>query len=299
MAFTREIVVREEEKGTRIDKLLSRLLSGISRAKWQDLIKEGLVEIDGGRKKPSYQVKAGEGIRIKIPEDFDSTDLEPQDLPLEVIYEDDYLLGIDKPSPMVVHPGPGHEDDTLANALVYHYPDLPPVPDPARPGIVHRLDKDTSGVLAIARTESVYDNLKEQFKERKVEKAYLALVEGGFEEGGGMIDAPIGRSSKDKTKMTVKLGGKESQTEFRVLEAFEDSSLLEVKPRTGRTHQIRVHMDYIGHRIVGDSYYGGRDCERLMLHSKSLTFEHPETGEEVTLEASIPDPFKELTGEGS
>jgi len=220
--------------------------------------------------------------------------LVPQDVPLNVVYEDSVLIGVNKPSPMVVHPGPGHEKGTLANALAFHYPDLPDIPDPARPGIVHRLDKDTSGVLAVARTKSAYESLKQQFKERQVEKVYLALVSGKFEEDSGLIDAPIGRSARDKTKMTVKLGGKDSRTRFRVLKEFEDRSLLEVRPLTGRTHQIRVHMDYIDHRIVGDSYYGGEPHERLMLHSRNLSVHHPETGEALTLTAPVPEEFEEF-----
>ncbi len=295
MSISREFVVRKEEKGERIDKLLAELLADLSRSKWQELIRGGHVRVAGATKKPSYQVKPGDGIEIEIPESADSDELVAQDLPLDVVYEDETLLGVNKPSPMVVHPGPGHEKGTLANALINRYPELPELPKTNRPGIVHRLDKDTSGVLAVARSETAFRKLKAQFKEREVGKVYLALVAGNFKEEAGMIDAPVGRSSKDKTKMTVKLGGKEAQTRFRVLKEYEDSSLLEVRPQTGRTHQIRVHMVYIDHRIIGDSYYGGREGERLMLHSRSLTVRHPENGENLTLTAPLPEEFAKLT----
>jgi len=291
MDISKEFVVQEDEKETRIDKLLADLLPGLSRSKWQGLIDDGQVTVAGSERKPSYQVKPGELVKIDIPEDYGSRELVPQDIPLNVVYEDSALIGVNKPSPMVVHPGPGHDKGTLANALAFHYPDLPDIPAPERPGIVHRLDKDTSGVLVVARTKSAYDSLKRQFKERQVEKVYLALVSGKFEEDSGLIDAPIGRSASDKTKMTVKLGGKDSRTRFRVLKEFEARSLLEVRPLTGRTHQIRVHMDYIDHRIVGDSYYDGESHDRLMLHARNLSVHHPETGEAITLSAPIPEEF--------
>lgn len=294
MDISKEFVVQKDEKETRIDKLLANLLPGLSRTKWQGLIEDGQVTVAGAERKSSYQVKPGEKVEIKIPEDYGSQELVPQEIPLDVVYEDRAIIGVNKPSPMVVHPGPGHEKGTLANALAFHYPNLPEIPDSTRPGIVHRLDKDTSGVLAVARTVSAYKSLKSQFKEREVEKVYLALVSGKFEEESGMIDAPIGRSAKDKTRMTVKLGGKDSRTKFRVLEEFGDHSLLEVRPLTGRTHQIRVHMDYIDHRVVGDSYYGGKPHDRLMLHSRSLSVKHPETGEAITLSAPIPEEFEEF-----
>lgn len=297
MSISREFVVRAEEKGERIDKLLSHLFSGLSRSKWQALIQEGQVRIDGEAKKPSYQTKPGDRVEINIPESFDSQELIPQDLPLDVVYEDQSLIGVNKPTSMVVHPGPGHEDETLANALIFHYPDLPDLPDPSRPGIVHRLDKDTSGVLVVVRTETAFRSIKKQFKKREAKKVYIALVAGRFEEERGMIDAPIGRSSKDKTKMTVKLGGKESRTKFHVLEEYEDSSLLEIRPTTGRTHQIRVHMDYINHRIIGDTYYGGREFKRLMLHARSLSVRHPESGDNLALTAPLPVEFEELIPE--
>ncbi|MFW6111568.1 MAG: RluA family pseudouridine synthase [Candidatus Bipolaricaulota bacterium] len=292
MNIKREYVVREEERNTRIDKLLATLLPSRSRSRWQKLINQGHVTIEDSRIKPSYKVTPGERIDIEVPESFNSRELVPQQLPLEIVYEDSSIIGINKPDSLVVHPGPGHQKGTLANGLIYRYPDLPGLPDPTRPGIVHRLDKNTSGILVIARTNEAFRDLKGQFKDREVEKEYLALVSGRLKENRGLIDAPVGRSSKDKTKMTVKLGGKEAQTRFRVINRLSDFTLLKVMPLTGRTHQIRVHMDYIGHRILGDRYYGGPPHNRLMLHSKRLKVKHPETGKIISLEAPTPQEFE-------
>lgn len=286
-------VVGKMEEDIRIDKLISIWFPDVSRSKWQDLIKSGNITVDGSKTKSSYRVSAGEKIEIDIPEGFNSKRLVPQDIPLDVVYEDSYLIGINKPSSLVVHPGPGHEKGTLANGLIYRYEKLPDLPDPERPGIVHRLDKGTSGIIAVARTDEIYLELKDQFKNREVEKEYLAIVNGHFDEKEGLIDAPVGRSARDKTKMKVKMGGKESRTQFSVIEEFENSTLLRIKPVTGRTHQIRVHMDYINHRILGDSYYGGPPAERLMLHARRLTIRHPVEGTELTLEAPVPDEFAE------
>jgi len=288
-----DFVVGKMEEDIRIDKLISIWFPDVSRSKWQDLIKSGNITVDGSKTKSSYRVSAGEKIEIDIPEGFNSKRLVPQDIPLDVVYEDSYLIGINKPSSLVVHPGPGHEKGTLANGLIYRYEKLPDLPDPERPGIVHRLDKGTSGIIVVARTDEIYLELKDQFKNREVKKEYLAIVDGHFDEKEGLIDAPVGRSAKDKTKMKVKMGGKESRTQFSVIEEFENYTLLRIKPVTGRTHQIRVHMDYINHRILGDSYYGGPPAERLMLHARRLTIRHPIEGTELTLEAPVPDEFAE------
>ncbi|MFW6005859.1 MAG: RluA family pseudouridine synthase [Candidatus Bipolaricaulota bacterium] len=284
--------VGKTEEDIRIDKLVSIRLPELSRSKWQELINDGHIRVDGSQVKSSYRVSAGERVEISVPEDFDSESLVPQDISLEVVYEDPSLIGVNKPNSMVVHPGPGHAKGTLANGLIYLYEDLPNLPDPTRPGIVHRLDKETSGIIAVTRTAKSFFDLKDQFKNREVDKEYIALVKGRFDERSGLIDAPVGRSNKDKTKMTVKLGGKEARTEFRVIDERENSTLLELKPVTGRTHQIRVHMNYIGHKIIGDSYYGGPPAERLMLHARRLTLRHPEKGTDLTLEAPEPEEFR-------
>lgn len=185
--------VGKGEEDIRIDKLISIRLPGLSRNKWQELISSGHVTVDGSRVKPSYRVTAGETIEIDVPENFDSEELIPQNIPLEVIYEDDSLIGINKPNSLVVHPGPGHEKGTLANGLVYRYENLPKFPSSTRPGIVHRLDKGTSGAIVVGRTPEAYLNLKDQFKNREVDKEYLALVDGHFDEKSGLINAPVGR----------------------------------------------------------------------------------------------------------
>ncbi len=290
----RKHAVEEYEEGTRLDKLLAQLEDSISRSQWQRQITGGGVKVDGEEAKVSYRVSEGEQIEIDPPEDFRPHDLRPQDLPIDVVYEDEHVIGVDKKSSTVVHPGPGNWEGTLANALIFHYEDLPRPDDGLRPGIVHRLDKGTSGILVVARTGLAYEHISNQFKERSVDKEYLALVEGTFAEEGGLIDAPIGRDPKSPTIMTVKFGGKESQTEFFVISESDDSTLLRVKPHTGRTHQIRVHMDYIGHKIAGDERYGGRPYSRFMLHSRRITFAHPKTGEKLTLESPIPPEFAEL-----
>ncbi|MFP3952689.1 MAG: RluA family pseudouridine synthase [Candidatus Acetothermia bacterium] len=288
-------LVDEQEEGTRLDKLLARLDDSQSRSRWQKQIAGGGVRVNGAEVKSSYQVEEGEQIEVDPPEDFHPHGLKPQDLPLDVVYEDAHVIGIDKKISTVVHPGSGNWDGTLANALVFHYDNLPRPDDNLRPGIVHRLDKDTSGVLVIARTELAYDHISTQFKMRTVEKEYLALVGGNFTENHGLIDAPIGRDPKAPTNMTVKYGGKDSQTEFSVVSELDDSTLLRVRPHTGRTHQIRVHMDYIGHSIIGDKRYGGRPYSRFMLHSRKISLTHPVTGEKLTLESPAPDEFTELT----
>lgn len=285
--------IGKTEANIRIDKLVSIRYPEITRTKWQKLIKEGHVKVDGSQVKPSYRVSEGERIEIRVPEDFESKPLVPQDIPLEVVYEDQSLIGINKPTSLVVHPGPGHEKGTLANGLIYRYEDLPKLPDPTRPGMVHRLDKETSGIIVVARTAEAFYDLKDQFKNREVDKEYIALVDGHFDEQSGLIDAPVGRSSKDKTRMNVKLGGKEARTKFWVKEERENSTLLKVKPITGRTHQIRVHMNYINHKIIGDSYYGGPPGERLMLHAHRLTVRHPKKGTNLTLKAPVPEEFEE------
>ncbi len=286
--------VREREEETRLDKLLSGKFPHRSRSSWQRLIQGGHVTVQNARVKPSYRVTQGEKIEIEIPGDFGTRELIPQEIPLEIVHEDPFILGVNKPNSLVVHPGPGHDDGTLANGLIARYEDLPDLPDPSRPGIVHRLDKETSGVLVVARTQGAFYELKEQFKSREVEKEYLALVNGGFNEERGMIDAPVGRRREDKTKMGVRLGGKEAQTEFSVITQLENATLLRVKPLTGRTHQIRVHMSYIDHKILGDTRYGGPPYSRLMLHAERLKLTHPEDGEKTVLEAPQPSEFREL-----
>lgn len=291
-------MVKRENKGMRVDKLLAVLDETVSRSKWKTAINTGQVTVNDEQVKPSYTVNPGDEIEVRKPQSLQPPRLEPEKGPLDVVYEDDQVLGINKANSTVVHPGPGNWHGTLANALAYYYDDLPSPEDELRPGIVHRLDKETSGILIVARTEMAYYDLASQFRKRRVDKDYLAVVEGGFSERRGMIDAPIGRDPKNPTRMTVKFGGKESRTEFLVVEEFEDSTLLRVKPRTGRTHQIRVHLKYIGHEIIGDMRYGGRESSRLMLHAREITFTHPKKKTELTLKSPIPTEFPEVSGGG-
>lgn len=286
--------VTEAEKNERVDKLLSSIDDSLSRNSWQKQITQGNVRVDNSQVKPSYRVSPGEEIKIDLADDLHKHKLKPQNLPLDVVYEDSQIIGINKKSSRVVHPGPGNWDGTLANALIYHYENLPCPTNHLRPGIVHRLDKETSGIVVVARTQKAFVSILDQFKNREINKEYLALVEGQFTEKEGLIKAPIGRNNKIPTKMAVKLGGKASETEFSVLKEFHNSTLLQISPRTGRTHQIRVHMDYIGHRILGDSSYGGPPCQRMMLHALNITLTRPNGDQKVTLTAPTPDTFNQV-----
>jgi 23S rRNA pseudouridine1911/1915/1917 synthase len=251
------------------------------------------VRLFGKPLKPSFILEGG----LKIEVEMEILDLDltpkPQPIPLDIIYEDDCLIVVNKPSGLVVHPAPGHPSETLVNGLLNHCPLSGGAP--TRPGIVHRLDKETSGVLVVAKSDRAYGNLVEQFKRGEVAKEYLALVHGLIEEDEGLIDAPIGRDPKNRKRMRVG-EGKEAVTEFRVLERFKDKTLLLVVPKTGRTHQIRVHLRYIGHPILGDQTYGLRKDRnkkrgRFMLHAYKISLWHPRTGKRITFKAPIPKGF--------
>lgn len=280
-----------EEEGKRIDKSIADWIDFLSRTKAQEIIKEGRGTVNGKKVKPSYRLQEGDVVYVDYTLEKKEGLVRPQPISLEIVYEDHSIVSVDKPSSMVVHPGAGHPDGTLVNALLHHCGPLPEVDDPRRPGIVHRLDKETSGVMVVAKTRQAYDCLVEQFKKRCVEKEYIAVVQGTFEEDEGVIEAPVGRDQSNKTNMTVTLGGKPAKTEFWVEKRGEDATLLRVRPRTGRTHQIRVHFQYIGHPVLGDVRYGDAEGDRLMLHSRSLGITHPDTGEEKVFEAPIPQEF--------
>ena len=281
-----------EQSGRRLDLVLSDWFSFLSRTKLQDIIKQGEVKINGKSKKPSYTVKTGDHILMDKPEPDKNDKLLPQDIPLDVIYEDSHLIAIDKPYGLVVHPGPGHPDGTLVNALLGRSINLPNTDDPRRPGIVHRLDKETTGVIVIAKRDSAYKSLTDQFKHRKVQKQYIALATGSFEEDTGTIDAPVGRSERHKTSMKVTMSGKKAVTNFKVIESTQNDSLVYIYPVTGRTHQIRVHFKYIGHPLVNDDRYGEGGNGKLMLHAYKLTVLHPKNGEKITFETDIPTRFE-------
>jgi 23S rRNA pseudouridine1911/1915/1917 synthase len=292
-----------EARGERLDRVLASLLPGQSRASLQRLMRDGRVRILGRPARPSYTVRGGERIEIELPPPRPSH-LEPQAYPLAILHEDADLLVLDKPAGLPVHPGAGARRVTLVNALLHHCKDLSVIGGVERPGIVHRLDRDTSGVLVVAKNDAAHRSLAAQFKARTVKKLYEALVWGVPRQTGGAIDRPIGRHPFARVRMTVREDGRPARTVFRVNTSFGEVSLLDLEPATGRTHQIRVHLSFIGHPIVGDSLYGGRrppqDAPRvvaealagyagLALHARRLGFAHPRTGEWREFTAARPE----------
>ncbi len=287
--------------GIRLDSFLSVLGDGeVSRSQGARLIKEGAVFVNGRPcLKSAEKLREGDLVEAKLPEVREST-LAAQDLPLEILYQDEDLAVIVKPCGMVVHPAAGNPDGTLVNALLYHLDHLSGIGGEMRPGIVHRLDKDTSGIMLVAKSDLAHRRLAEQLAGRTMEKHYHALVYGKMKEPSGRIDLPIGRSRTDRKKMAVDPSGRQAITEWTVLEERAASTLLDVHILTGRTHQIRVHMSHIGHPVLGDVLYGkaqAKRADRLMLHACSLAFDHPATGERMVFTA--PCPFDRADGEGA
>ena len=288
--------IQPDEAGQRLDRYLVARLKEISRTGVQQLISDGSGLVNGLTSKPGYALRNGDEVRVlKIMPENQSGSLKPQRLPLDVVYEDTDLLVVNKAAGMVVHPAPGHHDDTLVNALLAYYPDLREAGADLRPGIVHRLDKDTSGLMLIAKNARTQAALVEQMKRHQIVKRYLALVEGIVALDNGSIDAPIGRDVRHRQQMAITtVGSREARTHFRVLERFSRHSLLLLQLETGRTHQIRVHLKAIGHPIVGDPVYGtgstirGVTLKRQFLHSYQLRFTHPATGAVMELEAPLP-----------
>jgi 23S rRNA pseudouridine1911/1915/1917 synthase len=280
-----------DEGGQRLDRYLADRLDSLSRSRVQALIREGQVRVDGQVQKPSYRLTGGEVLEVHIPPPREVS-LEPEAIPLDIVYEDGDILVVDKPAGMVVHPAVGHQEGTLVNALLGYLPELASIGGELRPGIVHRLDKDTSGLVVVARNDSSHRDLQRQFQERQVEKVYLALVEGAPEEPRGAIIAPIGRDPAHRKRMAVVQGGREAETHYTVQRCFPHHSLLEVRPRTGRTHQVRVHLAYIGHPVAGDRVYGRRKpslpLERQFLHARRLAFRLPEDGQRKEFSAPLP-----------
>ncbi len=282
----------EEGNNSRLDSYLAERIN-LSRSKVQKLIKENLVTVNGKCVNGSYQVKLDDEIEIDDDLNYD-IDVEPEDIPLDIVYEDEDLLVINKSSGMVVHPAPGHYTGTLVNALLYKFNITGG--EKTRPGIVHRLDKDTSGLMLVAKNEWTHDHLSQMIAKKEVERHYLAIVSGLIKHDTGTIDAPIGRDIKDRQKMAVTdQNAKEAVTHFKVLERFNNNTLIECILETGRTHQIRVHMAYIGYPIVNDPIYGrGKTTDfGQMLHSKSIKFIHPRTGKELYFEVAPPKEFEE------
>lgn len=281
-----------EEGGRRLDKVVRDRVPDLSRTQGQRLIDEGQVTVNGQARKPAYRVEPGERVTVILPPEEPTLVLRPQPIPLDVIFEDAHLLVVNKPAGMVVHPAPGHPDGTLVNALLAHYPPIADVGPQDRAGIVHRLDKETSGALVVAKSEPVLEALQHQFRNREVEKTYLALVNGQVQPPMGIIEVPIARDPTDRQKMAPVPEGKYARTRYQVVRRFRKHTLLEVHPYTGRTHQIRVHLSWLGHPVVGDADYGSRRqrllTDRHFLHASRLCFTHPVTGEEMTFRAPLP-----------
>lgn len=293
-----EFTVEEEDR--RLDKVIRDRVPDLSRTQGQRLIEEGQVTVDGQVRKPAYHVEPGERVTVILPPGEPALVLRPQSIPLDIIFEDAHLLVVNKPAGMVVHPAPGHPDGTLVNALLAHYPPIADVGPPDRPGIVHRLDKETSGALVVAKTRSVLAALQRQFRNREVDKTYLALVNGRVQPLEGIVEVPIGRDPTDRQRMAPVADGKYARTRYRVVRQFRKHTLLEAHPYTGRTHQLRVHLSWLGHPVVGDADYGSRRQgllqERHFLHASNLRFTHPANQEEMTFQAPLPAELDALLG---
>lgn len=278
---------------TRLDVYLAGK-TGTSRSRIKNLVDGGAITVNGKRVKAGYSLREGDRVDADIPETVPMT-AEPEDIPVEIIYEDDSIAVVNKPRGMVVHPAAGNRDGTLVNALLFRLNALSGVNGALRPGIVHRLDKDTSGLLVVAKTDSAHRKLQEQIRRREAKRFYLALLDGDVKENEGVIDCPVGRSRADRKKMTVTPDGKPAETRYRVLERFGKYTLCEFELITGRTHQIRVHARHINRPVAGDGTYGGSGgFGGQMLHSCRLVIRHPETGEVLTFASPPPPYFEEV-----
>jgi len=308
-----QISVPEHKKKERLDTFLAREIADVSRSQIQKYIKEGWVTVDGKSVKSNHRVQPFEKIQISIIQSAPH-EIVPEAIPLDIVYEDDYLLVVNKKAGMVVHPAFGHFTGTLVNALLAHCRNLSDVNTPYRPGIVHRLDKDTSGLLIVAKNDEVHRKLAEQFKEKSVSRCYVAVVWGKLPRRSGTVETFLKRSEKDRRKIRVAFEGKSAVTHFEVVEAFPLASLVHLRLETGRTHQIRVHLAHIGHPVFGDQTYGGRGCQlgglnrasaalavellemmpRQALHAKTLGFIHPKTGKAHLFDTELPLDMKNL-----
>ncbi|HEX8252001.1 MAG TPA: RluA family pseudouridine synthase [Thermoanaerobaculia bacterium] len=310
MSETREATITDAQHGLRLDRALGELFPEHSRSFLARLIDESRVRVDGKpAAKPSQRVESNQRVAIDVPDPAPSS-VESQDLPLTILHEDDDIVVIDKPPGLVVHPAAGHPDQTLVNALLFHVTDLSGIGGELRPGIVHRLDKDTSGVMLIAKHDEAHRKLTANWNTDLVRKEYVAIVYGTPSNDRGTVDAPIGRDPRDRKKMAVVTDGRRAVTDYEIAERLRYVSVVRCRLRTGRTHQIRVHMKHLGHPIVGDPAYSGpqwrgipdkklqRAIEafpRQALHAAKLTFAHPRNGELVTIEAPLPEDLRELT----
>ena len=288
--------IEGQHAGERIDKAVSSLQTEWSRTQIGNWVSEGVLTVNGEIVKPKYKVRTGDVIEITVPE-VEELEIVAEDLNLEIIYEDADVLVVNKPRGMVVHPAPGHATGTLVNGLMHHCTDLSGINGVMRPGIVHRIDKDTTGLLMVAKNDVAHESLVNQLVAKTVTRKYTALVHGHIAHDKGTIDAPIGRDTKDRQKQAVVDSGKHAVTHFQVIERFGDYTLVECRLETGRTHQIRVHMNYIGFPLAGDPKYGPRktiDFGGQVLHAGVLGFTHPVTGEYLEFSTPLPEDFQQL-----
>ena len=294
----KEYIVSQEEKGKRLDTYIPSVDTDITRTSAQRLIEDGNILVNGKNAKVSYKIQENDKISVEIPEPK-QIELKAQNIPIEIVYEDSDIIVVNKPKGMVVHPANGNPDGTLVNAIMAICKDsLSGIGGEIRPGIVHRLDKDTSGLLIVAKNDNSHVKMSEQIKNHEVKKTYIALVRGVFKENEATIDMPIGRSISDRKKMAVNKNGKNAITHIKVLKRFDKYTLLQVNIETGRTHQIRVHLSHIGYPIVGDyTYSNGKnefDVVGQCLHAQKLEFKHPITQKDMCLEAELPQYFKDI-----
>lgn len=290
-------IVDSNYDNTRIDKFLSEIIEGKSRSYIQGLIEDNKVMVNNKIIKSNYKLKTGDCVDVTIPEPVE-LEVEGEDIPLDILYEDSDVLVLNKPQGMVVHPAAGNQSGTLVNALLNHCNDLSGINGVIRPGIVHRIDKDTSGVLVIAKHDAAHNKLADQLKDHTMTRLYVALVEGVIKQENGTVDAPLDRHPIERKKIAVVKDGRRAVTHYRVLERFNNSTLVECRLETGRTHQIRVHMAHIGHPLVGDPVYGYKkqrfNLPGQLLHAKVLGFIHPTSGEYVEFETPIPEYFSKV-----
>jgi 23S rRNA pseudouridine1911/1915/1917 synthase len=294
--------IESDNAGSRLDAYLASQIDGWSRARLQRLIENEDVLVNGKSSKPSYKLREHDEVEVELIAPAGDAFV-PEDIPIEIVYEDDTLVVVNKPAGLVVHPAAGVPSGTLANALAHHFQNLPGGGTGVRPGLVHRLDRDTSGLLVVAKTDSALENLSDQFRDRTVYKSYVALVHGRMESNSGKIDQPLARDPTNRTRMAVVRNGRNALTLYRVRRGFDRFTLLDVELKTGRTHQIRVHLAWLKHPVVGDETYGaGRDnmiqdarlrarvrtLDRQFLHAEKLAFTHPKTGEWVKFESELP-----------
>ena len=292
-----EFVIDDSLSGLRLDKCISQKYEEITRSHITNLIREGKVKVNSAPAKASYKVSLSDRITFSLPDEA-LPDIVPQDIPLDILYEDDDVVVVNKPKGMVVHPAPGHYEGTLVNALMYHVKDLSGINGKLRPGIVHRIDRDTTGSIIVCKNDKAHLSLSRQLEEHSLNRRYVAIVNGNLKEDSGTVDAPIGRSRTDRKKMAVLADGRRAVTHYTVLKRFGNYTYVECKLETGRTHQIRVHFAHIGHPVMGDEVYSrGRskfNTQGQVLHAKTLGFIQPTTGEYIEVEAPLPEYFKKI-----